>query len=80
MNISEVLNKWKIENVSISHIIESETANVWRGVDITDIINSLRNDLIMHVAKYPDTDVHMKLGDFVEENPSFKKYLELLSK
>ena len=80
MNISEVLNKWKIENVSISHIIESETANVWRGLDVTDVVRNLKNDLTMHVAKYPDIDVHMKFGDFVEENPSFKKYLELLSK
>ena len=80
MNIAEVLSKWRVENLSISHIIESKIANVWRGVDITDVLINLKNDLTMHVAKYPDTDVHMRFGEFCEQHPSFQKYLEILSK
>ena len=80
MNINDIMDQFKIENITLSRIMESETANVWQGLDITDVLKFLRNDLIMHVSKYPDTDIHMKFGDFVEENPSFQKYLDVISK
>lgn len=80
MFIKEILDKFRIENIPLSQIIESETANVWRGLDITDVLNNLKNDLIMHVSKYPETDVHMTMKEFTEKNPSFQKYLDILSK
>ena len=80
MNINDIMDQFKIENITLSRIMESETANVWKGLDITDVLKFLRNDLIMHVSKYPDIDVHMKFGDFVEEHPSFKKYLDVILK
>lgn len=79
MNISEVLSRYDIKNVSISHVIESRVDEVWKGKNVTEVVNDLKNILILYVAKYPDTDVHMTLGEFAKQHKTIQKHLDTLS-